>query len=62
MTKILKILAGVIVLTFLFSCTAPDNGGVGRTTEPATAPATGTAEQSESESSGVEGAEMVRGF
>ncbi|MBQ6262843.1 MAG: hypothetical protein IJK58_04940 [Clostridia bacterium] len=62
MTKILRILAGVIVLTFLFSCTAPEDGGVGRTTEPATEPAPGTAEQSESESSGVEGAEMVRGF
>ncbi len=62
MTKILKILAGVTASMILFSCNAHENGGVGRTTEPATAPASETAGQSESESSGVEGAEMVRGF
>ncbi|MBR3640390.1 MAG: hypothetical protein IKN50_07270 [Clostridia bacterium] len=63
MTKITKILAGVISLMFLFSCAAPGDGGsTGEPTAPATDISTGTVSQSETEPSGVEGAEMVRGF
>ncbi len=63
MNRTVRLLAGVIVLTFLISCGTAENGGAGRQTgRPSeSAPRVDTDAPPESGSSDVEGAVMARG-